>query len=103
MIDLDFFKNYNDTLGHLAGVALLRELAALLRGHLRVSDVLARYGGGEGWLVIVETPQKEGGVGRGRRPGPGLGGPRSPRRHPPLPPPRGTRRGCPLPPHRRGP
>src|SRR5207245_4047844 len=45
MIDLDFFKNYNDTLGHLAGDALLRELPALLRGHLRVSDVLARYGG----------------------------------------------------------
>src|SRR2546422_1962993 len=61
MIDLDFFKNYNDTLGHLAGDALLRDLAALLPGHLRVSDVLARYGGGEVRLVIVNTTQHEGG------------------------------------------
>lgn len=59
MIDLDFFKNYNDTLGHLAGDALLRELAALLRGHLRVSDVLARYGGEEFGLIMVNTPKDE--------------------------------------------
>ncbi len=59
MIDLDFFKNYNDTLGHLAGDALLRELAALLRGHMRVSDVLARYGGEEFGLIMVNTPKDE--------------------------------------------
>jgi len=59
MIDLDFFKNYNDTLGHLAGDALLRELAALLRGHLRVSDVLARYGGEEFGLIMINTPKDE--------------------------------------------
>lgn len=59
MIDLDFFKNYNDTLGHLAGDDLLRELAALLRSHVRVSDVLARYGGEEFALVMVNTPKGE--------------------------------------------
>ena len=59
MIDLDFFKNYNDTLGHLAGDDLLRELAALLRSHVRVSDVLARYGGEEFALVMVNTPKEE--------------------------------------------
>lgn len=59
MIDLDFFKNYNDTLGHLAGDALLRELAALLRGHMRVSDVLARYGGEEFGLIMINTPKDE--------------------------------------------
>jgi diguanylate cyclase (GGDEF)-like protein len=59
MIDLDFFKNYNDTLGHLAGDALLRELAALLRAQMRVSDVLARYGGEEFALVMVNTPKEE--------------------------------------------
>lgn len=59
MIDLDFFKNYNDTLGHLAGDALLRELAALLRAQMRVSDVLARYGGEEFALVMVNTARDE--------------------------------------------
>ncbi len=59
MIDLDFFKAYNDTFGHLAGDALLQELAALLRGHLRVSDVLARYGGEEFALIMVNTPTAE--------------------------------------------
>lgn len=59
MIDLDFFKNYNDTLGHLAGDDLLRELAALLRSHIRVSDVLARYGGEEFALIMVNTPKGE--------------------------------------------
>jgi len=59
MIDLDFFKHYNDTLGHLAGDALLRELAALMQGHLRVSDVFARYGGEEFGLIMVNTPRDE--------------------------------------------
>lgn len=59
MIDLDFFKNYNDTLGHLAGDALLKELAALMMSHLRVSDVFARYGGEEFGLIMVNTPRDE--------------------------------------------
>src|SRR2546430_2209080 len=75
IIDLGFFKNYNDTLGHLAGDALLRELAALLRGHLRVSDVLARYGGEEFWLVLVHNPQDKAGLASGGPPPPAAGGP----------------------------
>jgi diguanylate cyclase (GGDEF)-like protein len=59
MIDLDFFKNYNDTLGHLAGDGLLRELGALLRGQMRTTDVLARYGGEEFALVMVNTAKDE--------------------------------------------
>lgn len=59
MIDLDFFKNYNDTLGHLAGDALLKELAALMLSQLRVSDVFARYGGEEFGLIMVNTPRDE--------------------------------------------
>lgn len=59
MIDLDFFKTYNDTLGHLAGDALLKELAAMMRSHLRVSDVLARYGGEEFGVIMVNTPKDE--------------------------------------------
>ncbi|RMD78410.1 MAG: sensor domain-containing diguanylate cyclase, partial [Gammaproteobacteria bacterium] len=47
LVDVDHFKRVNDTHGHLTGDAVLREVAALLRGQLRGSDVLARYGGEE--------------------------------------------------------
>lgn len=57
MIDVDYFKNYNDALGHLAGDVILRELAQLMRNELRASDVLARYGGEEFGLIMVETPK----------------------------------------------
>jgi diguanylate cyclase (GGDEF)-like protein len=59
MIDVDFFKPYNDTWGHLAGDAALRELAELLRGRMRASDVLARYGGEEFGLVMKRTARDE--------------------------------------------
>src|SRR2546428_4223886 len=62
LIGLAFFKNYNDTLGHLAGDALLRELAALMRGHLRGSDVLARDGGGRGGGGLSDSPHKTAGA-----------------------------------------
>lgn len=56
MIDVDFFKNYNDTLGHPAGDALLRELATVITLQMRQSDFFARYGGEEFALVMVNTP-----------------------------------------------
>lgn len=47
MVDLDFFKNYNDQSGHLAGDRLLKQSAAAWARELRASDTLARFGGDE--------------------------------------------------------
>ena len=47
MLDLDFFKNYNDQGGHQAGDRLLKQSAAAWERELRESDTLARYGGEE--------------------------------------------------------
>ena len=52
VLDLDYFKDYNDRRGHQAGDRLLREAAALWRAALRPYDVLARYGGEEFALIL---------------------------------------------------
>jgi diguanylate cyclase (GGDEF)-like protein len=59
MLDIDHFKNYNDTLGHLAGDAVLEEVARQMTRHLRTSDVLTRYGGEEFALVMPNTAKGE--------------------------------------------
>ena len=59
MVDVDHFKNYNDTLGHPAGDEVLRRLAALMKDHIRNTDFLARFGGEEFALLMVNTPRRE--------------------------------------------
>jgi diguanylate cyclase (GGDEF)-like protein len=55
MIDIDHFKNYNDTFGHLKGDDLLVQLSRLLERNMRKADVIARYGGEEFLVMLPET------------------------------------------------
>lgn len=58
MLDIDFFKSYNDTYGHLAGDECLRQLGTLLSGIVhRHSDLVARYGGEELVVIIQEASE----------------------------------------------
>ena len=54
-LDIDKFKSLNDSLGHLCGDFVLRELADVIRGSVRQEDLFARCGGEEFVLVLVET------------------------------------------------
>lgn len=58
-IDLDRFKNINDTLGHEAGDFLLCEMAARLKQCLRASDIVGRLGGDEFVILLPETESAE--------------------------------------------
>ncbi|HOP23603.1 MAG TPA: diguanylate cyclase, partial [Gammaproteobacteria bacterium] len=56
MIDVDFFKSYNDVFGHLAGDDALRKIAMIIKNCvLRKSDLVARYGGEEFCVVLLDT------------------------------------------------
>jgi len=59
ILDVDFFKNYNDRMGHPAGDQVLRKIAAVLKDTVRENDIVARYGGEE-FAVIMPAEDKKG-------------------------------------------
>jgi diguanylate cyclase (GGDEF)-like protein len=59
MIDVDFFKQYNDAHGHVAGDVLLKTLADVMRAQVRATDLLTRYGGEEFGLIMSRTAKPE--------------------------------------------
>lgn len=59
MIDIDYFKNYNDTNGHLAGDEALKAIALLIQHGVRQSDIVARYGGEEFAAILVNTGKEK--------------------------------------------
>jgi diguanylate cyclase (GGDEF)-like protein len=56
LFDIDYFKTFNDTNGHLAGDELLKRLGALIRDHSRDGEALGRYGGEE-FMLVMEAPK----------------------------------------------
>jgi diguanylate cyclase (GGDEF)-like protein len=60
MIDIDFFKKFNDTYGHAVGDDVLKGAAALFRDSVRSTDLVARYGGEEFAVMMPETELPDG-------------------------------------------
>jgi two-component system, cell cycle response regulator len=56
LIDIDRFKHYNDTYGHLEGNKILHEIAKLITACLRTMDTAYRFGGEEFTVILPETP-----------------------------------------------
>lgn len=62
MIDVDNFKYYNDTLGHIKGDDALKKLAAVLKSKSRKCDIAARYGGEEFGIIMPGTSKESAGL-----------------------------------------
>jgi diguanylate cyclase (GGDEF)-like protein/PAS domain S-box-containing protein len=66
ILDLDHFKKFNDTYGHEAGDAVLRETAAFIGKSIRAEDIVCRFGGEE-FVVILPTADLNAAAGRAER------------------------------------
>lgn len=60
MFDADHFKSVNDTFGHPAGDVVLQDIAKLILGSCRQTDIACRYGGEEFALIMPDTPPEDG-------------------------------------------
>jgi two-component system cell cycle response regulator len=58
-VDIDHFKNFNDTYGHQTGDFILKEFCITLKDHIRKYDTLARYGGEEFAIILPSTNEEE--------------------------------------------
>jgi len=59
MLDIDWFKKYNDTYGHLVGDAILKEICRCIKENLRQIDLIGRYGGEEFSIALSETNKEQ--------------------------------------------
>ena len=59
LIDIDFFKKFNDTYGHQSGDCVLKQVANILKKNSRTSDIACRYGGEEMAIILTNTNKDE--------------------------------------------
>lgn len=59
IFDIDHFKKFNDTYGHLFGDLVLKTIARLAKDHVRENDIVARFGGEEFVIIMSNTSEKE--------------------------------------------
>ena len=59
MVDIDFFKKFNDKYGHQSGDAVLRQVAQTIKKSIRSADVPCRYGGEEMSIILTNTRKEE--------------------------------------------
>ncbi len=59
LIDIDFFKKFNDTFGHQSGDAVLKQVAQVIKKSIRATDIACRYGGEEMAVILTNTGKDE--------------------------------------------